>query len=878
MDELIWRSIWGDKSKQVGQVIERELAHLVEKSQREHITAILDLYWLQQTPLDPNWHMNKSEIPKVVSEYFNALHDIYPTQAYKNRAITRLRGCLISLQKSNLLCLSPIPFCTKDTLETPLSISDHASDLWPQVWQSKSNDAERALQIMLNKETGIPQQAAIELCDDIITFTSVSNCPTSEKWLNSPDHITQGVDHFNEKLLSEYNNSNIDWSIAKERSANFYKALHYLQEFQAISQVPITKIDRKPRKQRIKSTPDSSFLSKADCVAWQSMWGNHADKVEEKLNKSTSNLGRSAQRRVIRTFLQLKEMSEFDLPNEWYTDSDFVARLYSFHLSKLLHLHNQEDGIAWGTLTTDYNALRRYSIQLQSAELLAKAPLIKLSERSNYIFDTRKTNQLLGSLCMTDIAQGISAREAEVVTVDTFLSEVQTHLQTQYDHVLKTARKILKEGLIDFHNGRKMADRNIDHIMRTPDHLDRTKAKNRSPISFFNKNHPEGLENLVAYLAQEREHQARQRSFIGEHHIDEWGYEYVRRHLGLTPLVAVAAQAIIIGDDGVNADSLHNTQLTSTPGGEGVFTNHNGELTITYKKLRARTFLTKPLGSLPSKDLASIPEEEIDSAVALAAVLEMTRPYREYTGLSHLFLVDQGGVENYESTAVPLSIQSRRSAWKRLVNELTEAVSLCNPTLKKLRVTGGVLEWFNTGGDIGAVAHRLGNTIGTALRSYIPLPLREAVYRKQIRRFQNVLLVAAIKDQSYATSVTGLHQTDLDGFMSELLEYQKRMQTHSELAELLFGKELASGSYYTSETVQPYITFVMSLNNIALCYALSKSQNLMYKSLALSVLHKIRNEGTRSQVRFLKLGISLGEKLKTSNLEIAPLERISETI
>ena len=155
---------------------------------------------------------------------------------------------------------------------------------------------------MLNKETGIPQQAAIELCDDIITFTSVSNCPTSEIWLNSPDHITQGVDHFNEKLLSEYNNSNIDWSIAKERSANFYKALHYLQEFQAISQVPITKIDRKPRKQRLKSTPDSSFLAKADCQAWQSIWGNHADKIEEKLKKSTSNLGRSVQRRVIRWF------------------------------------------------------------------------------------------------------------------------------------------------------------------------------------------------------------------------------------------------------------------------------------------------------------------------------------------------------------------------------------------------------------------------------------------------------------------------------------------------------------------------------------------------------------------------------------------------
>lgn len=64
-------------------------------------------------------------------------------------------------------------------------------------------------------------------------------------------------------------------------------------------------------------------------------------------------------------------------------------------------------------------------------------------------------------------------------------------------------------------------------------------------------------------------------------------------------------------------------------------------------------------------------------------------------------------------------------------------------TLKSLRVSSGVLAWFKSGGDVMVAAEMFGHKdIMTTLCNYIPRALQIAMYEREVRRWQNLLIVA----------------------------------------------------------------------------------------------------------------------------------------
>lgn len=69
-------------------------------------------------------------------------------------------------------------------------------------------------------------------------------------------------------------------------------------------------------------------------------------------------------------------------------------------------------------------------------------------------------------------------------------------------------------------------------------------------------------------------------------------------------------------------------------------------------------------------------------------------------------------------------------------------------THSKLRATEGVLEYFRTG-SISAVSRKLGNGNRVVLEHYLPKPLLAAYNTRQVRRFQNLLLVSACAGEDY---------------------------------------------------------------------------------------------------------------------------------
>jgi hypothetical protein len=72
-------------------------------------------------------------------------------------------------------------------------------------------------------------------------------------------------------------------------------------------------------------------------------------------------------------------------------------------------------------------------------------------------------------------------------------------------------------------------------------------------------------------------------------------------------------------------------------------------------------------------------------------------------------------------------------------------------TFKGLRVSGGVLVYLRTAGDLVATAEAFGHaSIKVTMQQYIPPALQHAIFERQIRRHQNLLIAAAAEDERQA--------------------------------------------------------------------------------------------------------------------------------
>ncbi|MDO2211854.1 hypothetical protein Q2457_25500, partial [Escherichia coli] len=68
---------------------------------------------------------------------------------------------------------------------------------------------------------------------------------------------------------------------------------------------------------------------------------------------------------------------------------------------------------------------------------------------------------------------------------------------------------------------------------------------------------------------------------------------------------------------------------------------------------------------------------------------------------------------------------------------------------KAIRVNVGVATYLNTDGDLVATAKAFGHKhIRTTINNYIPLALQRAIFERQIRRHQNLLITSAMNEES----------------------------------------------------------------------------------------------------------------------------------
>lgn len=123
-------------------------------------------------------------------------------------------------------------------------------------------------------------------------------------------------------------------------------------------------------------------------------------------------------------------------------------------------------------------------------------------------------------------------------------------------------------------------------------------------------------------------------------------------------------------------------------------------------------------------------------------------------------------------------------------------------TLKNLRINCGVLEYLRSNGDASRAAEVFGNRVQTALDDYIPIILQHALYERQIRRHQNLLIAASFGKEGPPLEATDFNTTqELNKFLSgvfENLELGDDQPLASALAKYLKKRNLNGESAQTA--------------------------------------------------------------------------------
>lgn len=95
-------------------------------------------------------------------------------------------------------------------------------------------------------------------------------------------------------------------------------------------------------------------------------------------------------------------------------------------------------------------------------------------------------------------------------------------------------------------------------------------------------------------------------------------------------------------------------------------------------------------------------------------------------------------------------------------------------THSKIRNTEGVLEFFRSG-SIKAVSRKLGNSKKVALEHYLPKVLIAAYNTRLVRRFQNLLIVAATFKEEYMLEATDFNNiVELNNFILDMMSMDSK--------------------------------------------------------------------------------------------------------
>jgi hypothetical protein len=390
-----------------------------------------------------------------------------------------------------------------------------------------------------------------------------------------------------------------------------------------------------------------------------------------------------------------------------------------------------------------------------------------------------------------------------LLTESEYLDFYQKDLDQVVNDFRRAAVEEVKKGIRDFKHGQILIETcDIGELRR---HISKSTTTSDSAhpdrISLFSPQHPNGLQNLISWAHFQNEGQIANRAFVGESAAyQHGGMDFIRRHLGLTGSVAMALSIVITCDLAINVDALRKFTV-GTNAIESILkpTENPNAFTVTWDKPRA--------GKQIWKDIASLDCGNISAHTCFELAFFMTENMRRNSKSNSLWL---HSISDKDRGPQPISEGFFKSEFHRFIdrNEILTQYKMRGPTLAKLRTSAGLLKWLETGGDYFESKRTLGNTTRVTIKSYVPQELANFMYRRQIRRFQNIMIIAAVAEAPLVARALNLTLEQLDTTL-------KAMRGNPELSGSEWLRRL-DGPVADNESSSSRCIFLLSPENVAL--------------------------------------------------------------
>lgn len=517
------------------------------------------------------------------------------------------------------------------------------------------------------------------------------------------------------------------------------------------------------------------------------------------------------------------------LDPEWHKRPGIITAACRKFLSKrrTAIAEGKEQPVKEVTVISDYQAVRHYLGKLQKAQKLPGNTLLPPTPKSSDVFTEKECN-ILGYLNLSDAIQAHSLEAA--------LNDIAQQIEQHRQIILAKCKKIVIDGYREFSKTQEMIQRSdIEEIRKTTDNLDPTmQSRHGQNLSYFSHSHPNGFNNLVAYIAEEQGGLYTRKSFPGAHHAHSWSLSKIKQHLGITDDLAVAAMCIIVDELGINVTDLCNAKVQKTRDGEFIAIREDGSVTITTLKPRANAL--KQRHAPRTIDTNDVTETNIDANIVLCMLLDMRSLHAKTLKSNYLFVMDSSSKTRASETEVYRMLGTRRkAAFKEIINSLPSWVIEAQPTMPKIRVSKGLLKWLESGGDTLSASIYLGNSLITALKNYIPPEIQEFVHRKKLRDHQKILLFIS---DSTSTADSDKAENNQGIAKEQLIALVKNLQRNNRLT----GTNEAHRLIY----------FLCSPKTIELIVSYAKhghDKDLI--QTCKSIITKIEDEGSRKMIKML---------------------------
>ncbi|MFA0562758.1 hypothetical protein AB4559_03290 [Vibrio sp. 10N.222.51.C8] len=447
-----------------------------------------------------------------------------------------------------------------------------------------------------------------------------------------------------------------------------------------------------------------------------------------------------------------------------------------FHNYQEVYMVEKRD-LAPSTVSSNLNALRVTITMLQELSVFPSGhitPVQKQADKELFQDASNDAKKVLGGL---ELPTQPKDEETPLplrlnVPADEFLSSLVSNIRKHRNTILHISRRYLAEASCRLDYKKVAIDFVSESLFDDPEHLALGVSTKGQRYSLFNKDRLGEVArmNLVAYLHYKQNGLITD-NFKGRTHLSSFGGTgELREYFGLSTLSAVAAQNIIVAESGVNIDNLREFKVGANGCLKDSFRLTDDGFNIIYDKLRAK--------STRNKDMLFVDDSDINTSFAFNYLIRSTEHYRSLVSpkdkdylFIHDTMQDEGVICRISSMPfkdgfIKLLVKAKERIsqdpnWCELVTvDDIDDLLMHDPNAKQLRVSEGILRWYDSGGDPFVASNYLGNTESVALNNYIPLELQGVLYSQQISKFQHLLLAAATDKKSYQKEVLQLDSAD----------------------------------------------------------------------------------------------------------------------